>query len=141
MTLPADDRDILDRISAELAAEAPHLTGMFRVFSRLTVRDLIPDEDAVRRLPRPLTSAGGSPVTGGPGAGGLRLRGRTVLTGRQARILALPTLLLAMLITVIAVTAGGRSHCTRAVSLHGSPGVAGVSCRYGAAAQPPTTDR
>ena len=65
MTLPADDRDILDRISAALAAEEPHLTGMYRVFSRLTVRDLIPDEDAVRRLPRRPAGAGG----GGPGRG------------------------------------------------------------------------
>ena len=106
MTLPADDRDILDRISAQLAADEPHLTGMFRVFSRLTVRDLIPDEDAVRMLPRPLASAGGGPDAAGPDAGGLRLRGRTVLTGRQARIMAVPALLLAILITVIAFTAG-----------------------------------
>jgi hypothetical protein len=145
MTLPADDRDILDRISAQLAAEEPHLTGMYRVFSRLTVRDLIPDEDAVRSLPRRLASAGGSgrppaggPDAAGPGAGGLRLRGRTVLTGRQARIMAVPALLLAILITVIAFTAGSGMRCTRAMALHGAPGVAGASCRNGAAAPPPT---
>ena len=138
MTLPADDRDILDRISAQLAADEPHLTGMFRVFSRLTVRDLIPDEDAVRMLPRPLASAGGGPDAAGPDAGGLRLRGRTVLTGRQARIMAVPALLLAILITVIAFTAGSGMRCTRAMALHGAPGVAGASCRNGAAAPPPT---
>ena len=140
MTLPADNRDILDRISAQLAAEEPHLTGMYRVFSRLTVRDLIPDEDAVWRLPGRLAGAGGSgrPQAGGPVASGLRLRGRTVLTGRQARIMALPALLLAMLITVIAVTTGGRAHCTRAVPMYGVAGAAGASCRNGAAAPPPT---
>ena len=138
MTLPADDRDILDRISAQLAADEPHLTGMFRVFSRLTVRDLIPDEDAVRMLPCPLASAGGGPDAAGPDAGGLRLRGRTVLTGRQARIMAVPALLLAILITVIAFTAGSGMRCTRAMALHGAPGVAGASCRNGAAAPPPT---
>ena len=105
MTLPADNRDILDRISAQLAAEEPHLTGMYRVFSRLTARDLIPDEDAVRRPAGPGgygPARAGGPVAGGLGAGGLRLRGRTVLTGRQARIMAVPALLLAILITVIA---------------------------------------
>ena len=72
MTMPAEDRDILARISAALAAEAPHLTGMYRVFSRLTVRDQIPDEDAVRRLPRRPAGAGGSgpAPAGGPGARG-----------------------------------------------------------------------
>ena len=140
MTLPADNRDILDRISAHLAAEEPHLTGMYRVFSRLTARDLIPDEDAVRRLPRRPAGAGGSGPAraGGPVAGGWRLRGRTVLTGRQARIMALPALLLAILITVIAFTAGSGMRCTRTVALHGAPGVAGPSCRNGAAAPPPT---
>jgi hypothetical protein len=90
MTLPADNRDILDRIRAQLATEEPHLTGMYRVFSRLTARDLIPDEDAVRRLPRQPAGAGGSGPAwaGDPVAGGLRFRGRTVMTGRQARIMA-----------------------------------------------------
>ena len=141
MTLPADNRDILDRISAQLAAEEPHLTGMYRVFSRLTVRDLIPDEDAVRRPAGPGgygPARAGGPVAGGLGAGGLRLRGRTVLTGRQARIMAVPALLLAILITVIAFTAGSGMRCTRAMALHGAPGVAGASCRNGAAAPPPT---
>ena len=140
MTL-ADDRDILDRISAALTAEEPHLTGMYRVFSRLTVRDLIPDEDAVRRPAGPGgygPARAGGPVAGGLGAGGLRLRGRTVLTGRQARIMAVPALLLAILITVIAFTAGSGMRCTRAMALHGAPGVAGASCRNGAAAPPPT---
>lgn len=151
MTLPADDRDILDRISTELAAEEPHLTGMYRVFSKLTFRDLIPDEDAVRRLPRrPAGGAGGSGARAGaragfggfgphgPGRRGRGRRGRLAVTGRLARIAALPALLLAILITIIAFTAGGRTHCTRAVALHGSPGVAGVSCPGGAAAPPPT---
>ena len=142
MTMPADDRDILARISAALAAEAPHLTGMYRIFSRLTVRDQIPDEDAVRRLPRRPAGAGASgPVASSRGASGLRFRGRTVLTGRQARIMALPALLLAILITVVALTAGGGMRCTRTVALHAAPGVAGVtgaSCRNGAAAPPPT---
>lgn len=140
MTLPADNRDILDRIRAQLATEEPHLTGMYRVFSRLTARDLIPDEDAVRRLPRRPAGAGGSGPAwaGGPVAGGLRLRGRTVMTGRQARIMALPALLLAILITIIAFTAGSGMRCTRAMALHGAPGVAGASCRNGAAAPPPT---
>ena len=135
MTL-ADDRDILDRIGAALVAEEPHLTGMYRVFSRLTVRDLIPDEDAVRR---PAGPGGYGPArAGGPVAGGLRIRSRTVLTGRQARIMAVPALLLAILITVIAFTAGSGMRCTRAMALHGAPGVAGASCRNGAAAPPPT---
>ena len=140
MTMPAEDRDILARISAALAADAPHLAGMYRIFSRLTVRDQIPDEDAVRRLPHRPAGAGGSGRTlaDGPGARGLRFRGRTVLTGRQARIMALPALLLAILITVIAFTAGNSMRCTRTVALHGSPGVAGPSCRNGAAAPPPT---
>lgn len=145
MTPPADDRDILDRISAELAAAEPHLTGMFRIFSRLTVRDLIPDEDAVRRMPfRPAAAVGygrgggSGPVESGFGGPGPLLRGRPLMTGRQARILALPALLLALLITVIALTAGNRTHCTRAVALHGSPGVAGTLCRDGTAAPPPT---
>ena len=137
MTMPAEDRDILARISAALAAEAPHLTGMYRIFSRLTVRDQIPDEDAVRRLPHRPAGAGG-PVASSPGGRGLQLRGRTVLTGRQARIIALPALLLAILITVVAFTAGGGSRCTRAASLHGAPGVAGMSCTGGAAAPPPS---
>jgi len=140
MTMPADDRDILARISAALAAEAPHLTGMYRIFSRLTVRDHIPDEDAVRRLPHWPAGAGGSgrALADGPGARGLRFRGRTVLTGRQARIMALPALLLAILITVVALTAGGGMRCNRTASLHGMIGVAGASCRNGAPAPPPT---
>ena len=136
MTMPAEDRDILARISAVLAAEAPHLAGMYRIFSRLTVRDQIPDEDAVRRLPHRPAGAG-RPVASSTGARGLRLRGRTVLTGRQARIMALPALLLAILITAVALTAGS-TRCTRATSLHGMVGVAGASCRNGAAAPPPT---
>ena len=145
MTLPADDRDILDRISAELASEAPHLTGMYRVFSKLTIRDLIPDEDAVRLPPRPAGAHGsagaGGPVAASPGASGLRLRGRTVLTGRQARIMALPALLLAILITVVAFTASSSMRCTRAVALHGAPGVAGASCRSGDAAPSPANTK
>jgi len=137
MTMPAEDRDILARISAALAAEAPHLAGMYRIFSRLTVRDQIPDEDAVRRLPRRPAGGHGRAQDDGPGAGGLRFRGRTVLTGRQARIMALPALLLAILITAVALTAGS-TRCTRATSLHGMVGVAGASCRNGAAAPPPT---
>jgi hypothetical protein len=137
MTMPAEDRDILARISAALAADAPHLAGMYRIFSRLTVRDLIPDEDVVRRLPhRP--AAAGSLGASSPGARGLRLRGRTVLTGRQARIMALPALLLAILITVVALTAGSGMRCPRAASLHGMVGVAGAACRNGATAPPPT---
>jgi hypothetical protein len=138
MTMPAEDRDILARISAALAADAPHLAGMYRIFSRLTVRDQIPDEDAVRRLPRRPAGADGhgrAPADG-PGTRGLRFRGRTVLTGRQARIMALPALLLAILITVVALTAGS-TRCTRGVSLRGMVGVAGASCRNGAAAPPP----
>jgi hypothetical protein len=143
MTLPADDRDVLNRISAALTTEEPHLSGMYRVFSRLTVRDLIPDEDAVRRLPRRPAGAAsggagpGDPVAAGLSGGGLRHRGRMIMTGRQARIMALPALLLAILITVVALTAGRSMHCTRAVSLHGAPGVAGASCRNGAVAPPP----
>ena len=137
MTMPAEDRDILARISAALAAEAPHLAGMYRIFSRLTVRDQIPDEDAVRRLPRRPAGGHGRAQDDGPGAGGLRFRGRTVLTGRQARIMALPALLLAILITVVALTAGNGMRCSRA-SLHGMVGVAGAACRNGAAAPPPT---
>jgi hypothetical protein len=144
MTLPADDRDILAQISAELAAAEPHLTGMYRVFSRLTVRDLIPDEDAVRRLPpRPAATGGqgpaltSGPAGSGPGGPGLLRLGRAVLTSRMTRILALPALLLAILITVVAFTTSGRTHCTRSMSLHGSPGVAGSWCRAGAAAPPP----
>jgi len=140
MTLPAEDRDILDRISAAMAAEEPHLSGMYRIFSRLTFRDLIPDEDAVRRVTRWPAGASGSGAgggAGGPGADGPR-RGRLALTGHLAKIAALPALLLAILITVIAVTAGGGTHCTRAVSLHGVAGTAGATCRGGAAAPPPT---
>jgi len=134
MTLPADDRDILNRISAHLASEAPHLTGMYRVFSKLTIRDLIPDEDAVRRLPlRPAAAAGSGPAAAGP-----QRRGRMIMTGRQIRIMALPALLLAILITVVALTAGNSMRCTRTASLHGMIGVAGASCRNGAAAPPPT---
>jgi hypothetical protein len=54
-----------------------------------------------------------------------------------AKVTAVPALLLAILITVVAFTAGGGSRCTRAASLHGAPGVAGVSCQGGAAAAPP----
>jgi len=140
MTLHADDRDILDRISADLADEEPHLTGMYRVFSRLTIRDLIPDEDAVRRLPRrPQMTRGygrgrsSGPAAGGFGAFGPLRRARPILTGRQARILAIPALLLAVLITIIAFTAGGSPRCTRAASLHGGLGMAGASCPAGAA--------
>jgi hypothetical protein len=138
MTLPAEDSDILDRISAALAAEEPHLSGMYRVFSKLTFRDQIPDEDAVRRVTRwPAGANGGAGAGGSPGADGPR-RGRLALTGHVARIAALPALLLAILITVIAFTAGGGTHCTRAVSLHGVAGTAGATCRGGAAAPPPT---
>jgi hypothetical protein len=137
MTLPADDGDILDRISAELASEAPHLTGMYRVFSKLTIRDLIPDEDAVRRLPlRPAAATGGGLAAAGP-----QRRGRMIMTGRQLRIMALPALLLAILITVVALTAGRGPHCTRAASLHGAVGMAGVSCRSGAVSAPPPSER
>jgi hypothetical protein len=146
MTLPADDRDILDRISADLAAEEPHLTGMYRVFSRLTNRDLIPDEDAVRRLPRrPAVTRGygrarsSGPAEGGLGGPGPLRRVRPIMTGRQARILAIPALLLAVLITIIAFTAGGSPRCTRAASLHGGLGMAGASCPTGAS--PPANRR
>ncbi len=142
MTLPADHSDILDRISAELAAEEPHLTGMYRVFSRLTFRELIPDEDAVRRLPRPWPASRGrhapAPERGSGGRGSRW--GRLAMTGRLARIAALPALLLAILITIIAFTAGGGTHCTRAVSLRGAVGTAGpASCRGGSDAAPPPT--
>ena len=145
MTL-ADDRDILDRIGAALAAEEPHLTGMYRVFSRLTVRDPVPDEDAVRRLPRRPAVAGGGGArargrAGGPGADGPRRGGRMAVATHLAKVTALPALLLAILIAVVAFTAGGRTHCTRAVPLHGVPGVAGASCRGGAAAPPPPGNR
>jgi hypothetical protein len=141
MTVHPDDRDVLDRISAALAAEEPHLTGMYRVFSRLTVRDLIPDEDAVRRLPRRRASAGagGSGAwggAGGPDADAARRRRRMAVARHLAKVTALPALLLAILITVVAFTAGGSSRCTRGASLHGAPGVAGVSCPGGAAAPP-----
>jgi hypothetical protein len=144
MTLPADHSDILDRISAELAAEEPHLTGMYRVFSKLTFRELIPDEDAVRRLPRPWSVSRGrnapGPEGGTGGPGWWRgPRGRLAMTGRLARIAALPALLLAILITIIAFTAGGGTHCTRAVSLHGAAGTIGASCRGGSDAAPPPT--
>jgi hypothetical protein len=145
MILPAGDRDILDRISAELAADEPHLTGMYRVFSKLTFRDRIPDEDAVRRLPRrPAVGPGGSgragPVFGvlganRPGRRGPGRRSPRAEAGHLARITALPALLVAILITIIAFTAGGGTHCTRAVSLHG-PAAAGVSCRNGDAVPP-----
>lgn len=45
-----------------LPAEEPHLSGMYRVFSKLTFRDLIPDEDAVRV---PATRARARPARGG----------------------------------------------------------------------------
>lgn len=141
MTLHADDRDILDRIGAALAAEEPHLTGMYRVFSRLTVRDLIPDEDAVRRLPRRPASAGGRGAWGGAGdqdPGAVRRLRRIAVARHLAKVTAIPALLLAILITVVAFTAGGGSRCTRAASLHGAPGVAGMSCTGGAAAPPPS---
>jgi hypothetical protein len=139
MTLHADDRDILDRISAALAAEEPHLTGMYRVFSRLTFRDLIPDEDAVRRLPRRRAGGpghDGAAGPGGPSADGPRRRGRIAEARHLARLTAIPALLLAILIAVLAITTGGSARCTRAMSLHGAPGVAGVSCTSGAASPP-----
>ena len=135
MTLHADDSDILDRISAALATEEPHLTGMYRVFSRLTVRDRIPDEDAVRRLPRRPAGAGGYGAWGGagdPDLGAARRR-RMAVARHLAKVTAMPALLLAILITIVAFTSGGGSRCTRA-GLHGAPGVAGVSCTGGAAA-------
>src|SRR5262249_55529622 len=117
----------------------------YRIFSRLTVRDLIPDEDAVRRLPRrPAGARGGGraltagPIEGGLGAPGPWRRGRTFMTGRQARIMALPAPLLALLVAVVALAAGGGPRCTRAASLHGAVGMVGASCRNGAAAPPPT---
>jgi hypothetical protein len=138
MTVHPDDREVLDRISAALAAEEPHLTGMYRIFSRLTFRDLIPDEDAVRRLPRRLAGGpgrSGDAGPGGPSAGGPRHRGRMAEARHLAKITAIPAILLAILITVIAFTTGG-SRCTRTMSLHGAPGVAGVSCSAGAAPPP-----
>lgn len=60
------------------------------------------------------------------------------MTGHMARIAALPALLLAILITVIAVTVGSGTHCTRAVSLHGASGMVGSVCRGGDAPPPPT---
>jgi hypothetical protein len=144
MTLHADDRDILDRISAALAAEEPHLTGMYRVFSRLTFRDLIPDEDAVRRLPRRLAGAGGRGTRGGPGdldPGAARRRRRVAVARHLAKVTAIPALLLAILITIVAFTASGSSRCTRAAALHGAPGVAGVSCPGGAAGRPSSSNR
>lgn len=143
MTLHADDRDILDRISAALAAEEPHLTGMYRVFGRLTVRDLIPDEDAVRRLPRYPAGAGGGRAWGGagdPDSDAARRRRRVAVARHLAKVTAIPALLLAILITIVAFTAGGSSRCTRA-GLHGVPGVAGVSCKGGAAAPPSSGNR
>ena len=53
----------------------------------------------------------------------------------------LVTLLLAILITIVAFTAGGGARCTRAAALHGAPGVAGVSCPGGAAGRPPSNNR
>jgi hypothetical protein len=140
---PADDRAVLGgvRLVGPLATEEPHLTGMYRVFGRLTVRDLIPDEDAVRRLPRRPAGVGGSRAwggAGGPDTDGARRRRRMAVARHLARVTALPALLLAILITVVAFTAGG-TRCTRAVSLHRAPGVAGVSCRGGAAAPPPAS--
>jgi len=142
MTLHADDRDILDRISAALATEEPHLTGMYRVFSRLTVRDLIPDEDAVRRLPRRPAGAGGR----GAWAGDLnpvtaQRRRRMAVARHLAKVTAIPALLLAILITIVAFTAGGGARCTRVAALHGAPGVAGVSCPGGTAGRPPSNNR
>ena len=54
--------------------------------------------------------------------------------------MALPALLLAILITIIAFTAGSGTHCTRAVALHGVAGRGGrvlPERRRGAAADEP----
>jgi hypothetical protein len=107
MTLLPDESDTLDQISAALAAEEPHLTGMYRVFGKLTRLDLIPNEDLVR----PLRRAGASAVRAA--------RGPLAKTGHIAKIAALPLVLLGILITIIAFTAGAGSQCTRASSLHG----------------------
>jgi hypothetical protein len=110
MTLLPDERDTLEQISTALAAEEPHLTGMYRVFGKLTRMDLIPNEDLVR----PLRRAGAS------AAGAVRAaRGPLAKTGHLAKIAALPLVLLGILITIIAFTAGAGSQCTRASSLHG----------------------
>jgi hypothetical protein len=110
MTLLPDERDTLDQMTAALTAEEPHLTGMYKVFGKLTRLDLIPNEDLVRPLRRAV--AGGAEAV-------RAAKGPLAKTGHIAKIAALPLVLLGILITIVAFTAGAGSQCTRATSLHG----------------------